>query len=70
MEEVAPDGNAAKQGSIKMGDVVIRCSATVLKSGKYQRREIAGIDSSEKSVSWWSLPMEPNHSFASCTQLV
>jgi len=34
VEELVTDGNAARDGTVQVGDVLVRCSATVLKSGK------------------------------------
>ncbi len=42
VEEILPGGNADKAGRIKVGDVVRKCSATVLKSGKEGSYESEG----------------------------
>lgn len=39
VEEVVPAGNADKQGVVQAGDVVLQCSATVLKAGGGFRRQ-------------------------------
>ena len=42
VEEVVPGGNAEKAGRVKVGDVVRKCSATVLKAGKEGSYESEG----------------------------
>lgn len=42
VEEILPGGNADKAGRIKVGDVVRKCSATVLKAGKEGAYESEG----------------------------
>lgn len=37
VEEVVPGGNGDQQGQIKPGDVLVACSATVLKAGGPRR---------------------------------
>eukprot|EP01025_Chloroclados_australasicus_P058873 TRINITY_DN7437_c0_g1_i2.p1 TRINITY_DN7437_c0_g1~~TRINITY_DN7437_c0_g1_i2.p1 ORF type:complete len:214 (-),score=10.24 TRINITY_DN7437_c0_g1_i2:174-752(-) len=42
VEEVVADGNAAKDGRVKVGDIMIGCSAVVLKKGKEGQYEQEG----------------------------
>lgn len=34
IEEIAPGGNAAKDGRLAVGDTLVGCSAVILKAGK------------------------------------
>ncbi|CAK0751030.1 hypothetical protein CVIRNUC_002036 [Coccomyxa viridis] len=42
VEEVIPDGNAEKSGKVQVGDILSRCSATVLKDGREGKYEKEG----------------------------
>lgn len=42
VDEVTPGGNADKSGAVKVGDVLTKCSAVVLKAGKDGQYETEG----------------------------